>query len=566
MRYLVLLLMLSVGGMGAMTRDQVCIEQNGWHQASLASYRGYNVWTPYGDTSDEWLCWQNFQDATYMGYGNFGLFKCKIKAGWYMALNKTITNGSVGPVWYPAVDGGGAGVDITESAAWSVIETANQNNWTALYTDTNGRYLDLVVPAGVDRLYMLCIPTGTENHAVGVALQAGSGTIEDASVALNLTSDYLQYGQDAYGTQVPPASNTTWEGFHHYKAQHLIATNCGGATIRLTGVTDTSNPQIIGFTAIDDGGTAQPDTGVMDPTTIEFIMPSSYYNATTTAQTPYNQYVEGPLGLNFNGGTIFWWGGAGGTHMTATNKLVSPTATVYHDTTLWADYNKTTGTTWTLPTEDAWVRNAGDCVTMTWTGVVSLNQDANTVADAGTYTLVHQYTSSGLAIIQKWKFNADAETAVLKLESDVNGGYVSQWSLSNAFTRYLRQPLDTSYQLVGTYDGNSAFASNITTLWRFNTAKNITALFDCGFVYNDASLTTGATKPIMSLLRNTTGDDYNKAYLSPFETSTDIAIAENDEIISYQKRIVIPSTSINDIALGVGVSGSSGGAYKGLYQ
>ena len=126
----------------------------------------------------------------------------------------------------------------------------------------------------------------------------------------------------------------------------------------------------------------------------------------------------------------------------------------------------------------------------------------------------------------------------------------------------------TCLTTIASYTGSAAFSSNVTTLYRFSPSVRATAIFDCGFSYYDASLSASVTKPLMTLLLNQTGDDYNKAYLSPIETAADIAIVENDEIISYQKRIVLPSSSVNDIGGAAGVSGSSGGMYgehKGLY-
>lgn len=574
MRNMICVLFVLLTGMvfGAMTRDQVCIEQNGWHQASLAvnsGQRGFNVWTPYGDVSDEWLCWQVAQDATYIGYPQFGLFKCKIKAGWYMACNKAITNGSAGPIWYPAVDGGGAGVDLTQGASgWSVLENASMNYFSALYPPSSTRYIDLKVPAGTTRLYLVGSASGTQNHLLVVTNQTTAGNVVDASITFNLTGDLTAYGEQMYYPNSDPAG-ADYTGYPHYQSVCLVATNCGGETLRFTGTVDTSIPLVVGFIAINDSSTAQPDTGVMDPTTIEYIMPSSYDNA--GAQTAYGQYVEGPLTLNIHGGTLFVWGGIGAQHFTATNKWTSPTVTVYADRTLWADYNKTAGTTWTPTAEiDEWKRTTADCITMTGTGTVSINDGATTIADIGTYRLTHQYTSSGMAIFQYWKFNTnvDAEGAEVNFDKDNYGGSIAQWSLSNKFTRYLRVPLDTSYQLVGTINNNVVFSSNITKMYCLDHSRGMVAIFDGGFYFYDTSLTTSAINPFMQIYANSTGDDYLKLYLFPFEAAVaDIAIAENDEILSYQKRQVVPASMVGDIYKGTGgeIGGSSGARFNGMY-
>jgi hypothetical protein len=775
-RIFVLMLVLALAGMGwgAMTRDQVLWEVNNWHQANneYSARAGFNVYTPYGDQSDEWLCWMNTlltrkmalsvavpstvvvdytyritigatnidykalttsgvtvctqliaawnasesadctpitaidytvglstlylvadvpgtsftvtlavldgsmtpvtttmtQTArqtlgtTYAGYCMYEVFKCKIKAGYYMALNKTIVNASAGPIWEPAIAGAewGAGKDITNANTLSLAVTAtitNLNGFTGLYTTNVNRVMTLKVPADTTRLYVVGVAkdiTGTS--ALTVATASGTATITDASVNFDNPGDLTAYGEQMF----PDYSEISgWDGYPHYQSVCLISTNCGGATLTLTPNFDSTNYlYLIGFIAINDNASAQPDTGVVDPTSIEYIMPFSYdsrqvdtftpasiaatdiftltvtgtdlsthavsvtatnTSATTTSglmidawnsqtnplctsihasgtstviltsmvsggtfsvassitnvsgggaptfaraatvvggsMTAYNQSSDGPLYVNIAGGTEFFWGNG---HFTATNTLVSPTYTVYGDTSALCSL---TPTTYSPPAEKTWTRTVYDSVTMTGTGTISLDIGAGAgadIADAGNYTVVHQYTSSGMAIFQKWLFNTnvDAEGAEVSLDADMDGGYVSQWSLDNQFTRYLRIPTDTSYQLVGDYgsENSNVFASNITTLYRLDPTHGIAAIFDCGFSYYAASAKTSATKPIMTLLKNVTGDYYSKAYLSPFETDTDIAIAENDEIISYQKRQVLPSTSVGDAYTAAGGS------------
>lgn len=492
---------------------------------------------------------QQDEGATPNTLSCFGAFKCNVKAGYYMALNKSITNTSAGPIWYPTPSAGGpwgAGKDVTNSAAWSVstlANTSNTNGFSYMYSATATRTLSLLVPSGVTRLYMLGVAQpSTGARTVALAAKTGDEakfTLDKATVNFSETGDFTNYGEDVY---TPFYETTNYDGYPNYKSVCLIAQDfTSDATIVITPTTAATNQcNIVGFIAINDNSTAQPDTGVFDPTTIEYLMPSSY-NSTGT-QTAYQQYAEGPLYLNINGGTpTFWgnghWGGASSSDVL--NLLQSSTSIVSYDKTA---FFTVTQTSYSPPTDLVWIRYTADSVTSSTTGIIDVDDGTTNAAGLGTYNIMRQWTSSGMAITQKWAFDSDAETAVLKLdiENDLDGGYISQWSLDKDFTKYMFLPYNTVKQSVGAYDDSYGAEYNATSIILFDETHSVEALFSSGFYYYDASASSCFSKPTFKLYKRNIGDGYAKVYLSPIQNTAtaneDIPIQTGDEIYSFQFR------------------------------
>lgn len=527
---LALLLLMAATGLGAMTREQVCLEQNGFNQSHTdTNYsRGFLIWQPYGNQSDEWVAWQLTQDLTYPAYNILNCFYCKVKAGYYMALT------SVNCTWDPAAYGAD---DATFSSNWGAQGGFNYNGFYGLYNVENTRVMTIKVPANITRLYALGYGKTDLTETCTVAVASGTATLVTSSLTFSDSGSFTAQGEDIY---YPRYETSGYEAYPHYKSYCLIATDCGGASLTFTG--SGTATALFGFIAINDNATAQPDTGVFDPTTIEWIMPGSFNNSGT--QTRYDQYVEGPLCLNINDGELFFFGGQGTQHASASNKVTSPKVAVYADTTLKADYDISSNDAWTNPTDNAFVRVTADAITITLTGTMSLSDGTTTVADAGTYALIQQYTASGLAITQKFKFNAAAAAAAVKLEGSINGGYVAQWSLDNDFTQYFQIPYDTARNKLSAYDDVIILNNALTAIAMYDVKHDIVALFQCGFSYYDASATGAYSVPNLCIKPYSTGDGFAKIYLSPLKVGADVAVGENDEIIAYQIRTV---TNINGL-------------------
>lgn len=536
----------------ASIRDKVVLEQNGWHQArgtngDAGIYRGFNVLTPYGTVQDEWLCWMVWQHASsyaVKGWSHSLVFKGKVRKGWLMALNTAITNGSAGPAWLPAIGGGGAGVDVTQSAVWSVIGTTNTNGWSALYPGANGRYIDLKVPSGTTRLYALGVAQKVTTKAnINVSVQAGSATIQTPVLDFGLTGSFTAYGEMVY----PPASDvagSNYEGYPHYKSVSLVATSCGGSTLRFTSdfsSGDADYPYFVGFIAIDDNN--EPSTAdqiVFDPTTIEYLMPDKYTSSNEVVL--YNQAAEGPLYFQIGSGTpTFWgnghWGGQEGTN--AANKLASESSYVCYDGTLFASLS---GGTYTHPTSDVWLRHVAGNVQWVTSGSINVHDGSTLAENIGTYRRIFQWTPDGLSIVQVWQFAEAAQTSAVKLSNagDTGGGYTAQWSLPNRFKEYNYLPYNQGRYSVGSYDNSFLGAYKSGTVVMFDSSYKIAAIYNNGQILLDAS--EGYTPAVVQstrIYKKNTGDGYCKLYSSPLLAGTAFPLGANDLIVGWQRRTYI---------------------------
>lgn len=631
---------------GAMTRDQVCIEQNVFNQASpeAGTHRGFNVWTPFGKNTDEWVCWNmtmtpvsqgsrytvptvsvgstyrltsggtnidvtaaapaldtaaevaaelvrlwNLSEsadctpitatfATGLPYvyltgvpgvaftvtgevvggaaftstsqgsaGSYPItyslntaFKCKVKAGYYLALNKPITNGSAGPVWYPTPSEGtwGAGVDVTNSAAWSYglgNSLVGFNGFAFMSPATETRTLSLKVPNGTTRLYCIGV-VRSGACTVAVSQPAATCTINDSSLNFNTDGDFVTYGKDVsfgYSSAV---------GHPHYKSVALVATNFTADTVLTFDPDATANmPYIVGFIAINDNATAQPDTGVFDPTTITYLMPTSYDSSGT--QISSGQVTDGPIALQYGAsGTATFWGNShwsGWAGIDVVNTLVGASTYVTYDRTA---FSSCTSTAYSTPTNDAEVRYVADGITCRASGAISFSDGTTDIADIGSYVLVYNWYAGGMTIRQEFAFNSGVETGdgiYLSIAGGDKGGAIATWSVSNIFNQYMILPYHSTKQTItGAYDGTYETSQNGTTIIMFSNANNVEALFGyTGYLY-DASANSGYSKPICTIQRRGTGGIFNKclAYLMENSPNTDFKLADGDKIQTFQTR------------------------------
>ena len=562
---LIFLMMCAVAG-SAMTRDQVCLEQNGWFQAhaSAAGYsRGFNVWTPYGDdSSEEWLCWMFHErpSAQPEGWSMANVFKATVKAGYYLHLPLATT-----AQWYP--DTAAPANDVTFSGGdWSGFGGANYNGFYGLYPSSDPRIMSVVVPANITRLYALGYIREDSNKYLNVG---GSATVVNAQLDFTATGDFASIEKAIY----PPREEiANYPARTHLTSVSLIAQNCGGETITFQSPSG-SGGLLIGLIAINDNASAGPDEGVYDPLTVEFLTPVSYDNSGT--EQAYYQVADGPIRFKIGSADpagnvpVFWgnghWGAAFGEP--AGNWLDDSVATVVfsdeNGTNAYATHSGGVIAVYdaTNATPDLWERHVCESVSIHTTGAIDIQTStAGPVVDIGTYTHNMTTSTSGMYITQEFAFNAAAAAGdiFVNVEETENGGAIASWSLSNDFTQYMYIPHHGSKQTIANWTAGFETAYPSSVISMFSPNLNATAYMTSGGEYFTATSSEYSYRPLIAVQRRDTGDGFAKLLSYLFEdndgVTSDFDVANGDIITTRQFRQFLPTGSLEQ----TGSGGSSG--------
>lgn len=531
----------------ALTQEQICVEQSNFNQAFSTS-RGVNLWLPVGSRSDVWAlhCLDNHL-ATTDGVG------CWEVGETYIARCRPAAGTTETPIGYISPRNntvlacpGGSWSGFPANAAEYIATTAPKS-WRRIYnTGVTDRNLRITVPANTTRLYLIPLCNAGFGNMV-VSVVSGTATLIKETWNLKLGDAGCDFATDNGGG--PRYSKDCIK---------LIATNCGGAVLNFIGAGEAGSRAAIGlcgFIAINDNGDAalcNPYDGVLDPSTLIEVMPYE-------AAGGVHQHADGPLSLNFGGGTAFWWGLG---HWTATNTIEadSEVQSLYYQESSdssWVDWTS-------VDTDDTHVRKKALSFGRVLAGNIQIKNGAEAAAVVGTYKAIYSFNASGVTVTLEHTFNAEAVTQGLMLDMDttgVIGGYGGQWSVVKGFaSRIMMLPSvarTQSYTInTGTFTNNlEVLAANGTMSSLFGGAYEAHIQGEGTFLSAGANL--NSTPRIKAVERSDTRE-WIKLYVGNAYGAADIAVQNGDRLIGRHVRMI---TARNDMATQTGSDG--GGIFTG---
>ncbi|MFA5187010.1 MAG: hypothetical protein WC551_11060 [Patescibacteria group bacterium] len=550
MRTVILFLMLSAAGFGAVAAGQIHVRQNQMWQSD--GNQGFEVYTPYD--GDQW---------------NYFELKNITNKGHYLARHYIVTICEGLRIWPERT------TYWSDSGTWTynteVVGAANElRNYSIGRTTTVGNYMEVTVPAGYTHLYGY-FRTSTAQSNVGVTVESGSCT---------LNPGLTQYADETYdgifnadlGSAHDDVPINSWgilgaEGMDdlsygsaviglpgYFYTQKLVATNFSSddATVirfKNIGSAEPDYMEIFGFVALKHGSSADPDTGVVDLSMPVYEVTKGYsigcgnmfYVAHDNLDT-YSAMGEG----HFYADSATAYDG----------EQTSPVETVIlSNGDVWWD-GALSGSMSALATSDAEVSADTYGIVRNRTATLTLGNKAGgeSIFEAGTFVATTSFTQAGYESQVSATFNAASATNNLVLHYLAGGGLGwSQWALSRSAEtiqgiNYHEDPvvIGTDYSVpadiaAGIYDKCSVIANDKLLLFG-TSAETITA---AGIV--------SKMSPRASYLTRKSTTKAPTVYL--FMGEADVDMADGDKVVWKQWRLC---NKINNMGIQ-----SSGGVFGG---